>query len=201
MPQTGRWASRDTMEENGGINQFEFTNNAPVFLFDSLGKYATTWPTLGAICAEILAGVTLPAWGPWVAGGAIVIGGVTYLLYTRTGTYTETIQVYRDQNCQCSNAEVNSVPQTVTQTKTVPSIPHCLPCIPANGTSLCRTDAGAGHGCLGPFHTHHFFVYQLPPPSCSCTKQYRTPDVTCDALPGLGESQWYGPILGGGLAP
>jgi len=36
----GRWISQDPLEENGGVNLYCFTLNAPVFNIDSLGEFA-----------------------------------------------------------------------------------------------------------------------------------------------------------------
>ncbi len=203
-PGLGRWASRDPVAESGGVNRYAFVQNTPIFLLDPLGQAGIAIPTIGEICAEILAGVTLPEWGPWVAAGTLIAGGVTYLVYTRTGTYTETYDVYRERDCQCMNTGVNSVPQTVTQTKTVPHLPFCLPCIPLAGYTMNRTCFVAGHGCPGT-HTHHAYVVQLPvthpTEPCACKRQSLALDVTCGDTPWPGEGPWVEPILGGGVAP
>jgi hypothetical protein len=40
-PVTGRWPSRDPIEEEGGINLYGFVNNASTLLVDVLGQYKT----------------------------------------------------------------------------------------------------------------------------------------------------------------
>ncbi len=37
-PSTGRWSSRDPIEEEGGVNLYEFVHNAPLNYFDDLGN-------------------------------------------------------------------------------------------------------------------------------------------------------------------
>ncbi len=41
-PSTGRWPSRDPMEERGGKNLYAFVNNNPITLIDALGQRITT---------------------------------------------------------------------------------------------------------------------------------------------------------------
>jgi hypothetical protein len=47
-PQTGRWPSRDPIEERGGINLYGFSNNNAVGSVDVLGQYATKAEALDA---------------------------------------------------------------------------------------------------------------------------------------------------------
>jgi RHS repeat-associated protein len=43
-PSSGRWLSRDPMEERGGANLFRFANNNPITFVDSLGMWVTLGP-------------------------------------------------------------------------------------------------------------------------------------------------------------
>ncbi len=118
----GRWVNRDPLGERGGLNVYGFARNNSVYLLDPLGEYSIALPGFGAgfgaICGYVTLSVTIPAWAPWVAAGTVVVGGVTWLLYERTGTYTETTQVYREGDCGCYNAEVNTVHHAVSATYT-----------------------------------------------------------------------------------
>jgi RHS repeat-associated protein len=207
QPQNGRWVSRDPIQEQGGILVHGFCHNNPVSMIDINGMAGACVTALGSgalLCGELFAGATLPVLGPWVLG-TIAIGAAGTLIYqyTRTGTYSETWDCYKDTCSSCSKATSVSVPKTIAQTKTttVPLPQYCKPCIPAAGSTCFRTDIGPGHGCPGPFHTHHFYVVQLPMPSCLCTKQTLGLPVTCGSTPWPGEIPWSGPVLGGGVGP
>ena len=58
MPETGRWASRDPIEENGGENLYSFVDNNTVELIDAIGLVGS--PNCCCCCAESLSisGVT-----------------------------------------------------------------------------------------------------------------------------------------------
>ena len=44
-PSTGRWPNRDPIEENGGVNLYEFVKNSPITLNDSLGLKVSPYET------------------------------------------------------------------------------------------------------------------------------------------------------------
>lgn len=52
-PLTGRWPSKDPIEERGGLNLYGFVLNAPVYCFDVSGLYASS--LTGLTPAELLA--------------------------------------------------------------------------------------------------------------------------------------------------
>ena len=56
-PSQGRWLSRDPIEENGGVNLYEFAGNGPSFKIDKLGSFTS------------------------VIGEGLVIGAVVYTAY------------------------------------------------------------------------------------------------------------------------
>jgi len=48
IPETGRWASRDPLEEKGGVGLYMFVNNTPMFQVDVLGLVPWDWvPLIG----------------------------------------------------------------------------------------------------------------------------------------------------------
>lgn len=47
-PEQGRWLSRDPIEENGGVNQYEFAYNAPSNYFDKDGRIVGTVVIIGS---------------------------------------------------------------------------------------------------------------------------------------------------------
>jgi RHS repeat-associated protein len=53
-PSTGRWLSRDPIEERGGSNLSAFVGNAPLDYFDFLGQYADFGRKLAVGSCEIL---------------------------------------------------------------------------------------------------------------------------------------------------
>ena len=46
-PRNGRWLNRDPAGEKGGLNLYVFCKNMQSWLVDSLGLWATQWPSLG----------------------------------------------------------------------------------------------------------------------------------------------------------
>jgi RHS repeat-associated protein len=115
LPELGRWPSRDPVEEAGGWNLYAAHWNSPTIFFDPLGETSIALP----VCGKILIGTTAPAWGPWVLiGTTIGYGGYVIYEYVRTGTFEEHWQWWRERLCKCEKAEIQVVPQTITQTKT-----------------------------------------------------------------------------------
>ncbi len=51
-PSTGRWLSRDPIEEKGGRNLYAFVGNQPVSRFDKLGLQSLGIPTCGYGCVR-----------------------------------------------------------------------------------------------------------------------------------------------------
>jgi RHS repeat-associated protein len=56
-PVTGRWLSRDPIEEEGAINLYGFVNNSPIIRHDLLGMWFEWLPILGTIEAAIKTGL------------------------------------------------------------------------------------------------------------------------------------------------
>ena len=98
-PLTGRWQSRDPIEEKGGLNLYGFTKNACIGAIDILGKLTFT-----------------PAWGGkkgptfednhlWIAGWLLPAGGDE----RSSGYVIEkfTVQVVKLQNCNGTPASTS----------------------------------------------------------------------------------------------
>lgn len=82
-PNTGRWLSRDPIQEEGGINLYAFVGNSPVNAIDLFGMYTKSGTTFSVDECEILIvyghqdpgdpwKFTFPPVGKAAGGGAIV---------------------------------------------------------------------------------------------------------------------------------
>ena len=67
-PSSGRWLSRDPLDEKGGINLLCFVKNSPIITFDSLGKSSGT---LGDTDAAMSEGESVSADGAGAADGIL----------------------------------------------------------------------------------------------------------------------------------
>jgi RHS repeat-associated protein len=52
-PVTGRWPSRDPIEEEGGINLYGFVGNEPIYKFDQLGLQTNSWYADGRVITRV----------------------------------------------------------------------------------------------------------------------------------------------------
>jgi RHS repeat-associated protein len=87
-PVTGRWASRDPIEELGGLNLYGFVENRPVSYIDTDGRLAIA-PSLQAAAAAIAAATAEAGAGIASVGGSALVGvgsGVGLVLMALTGT-------------------------------------------------------------------------------------------------------------------
>ena len=64
-PKTGRWPSRDPIEEKGGVNLYAFVGNNSVSRWDRLGQLALDQNTTIAGCIPLFPGVSLCVGGGW----------------------------------------------------------------------------------------------------------------------------------------
>ncbi len=101
-PKTGRWLSRDPIDERGGLNLYLFGSNNSINLFDGLGDLAQ--------CAPLLLNPGTWTLGPWilVAAGAV-------LIYEAYDHREELWQLYTEMCGACVKAQTET--KTVTRTR------------------------------------------------------------------------------------
>jgi RHS repeat-associated protein len=68
-PTTGRWLSRDPIDERGGMNLYEFVENAPVIFIDPLGQ--VKWMQMLGGALQVASGIAM-----WTTAGATGATGV-----------------------------------------------------------------------------------------------------------------------------
>jgi len=69
-PETGRWLSRDPVEEEGGLNLYEFAVNDSINHFDRYGNVAETLWDIISVGAGIVELVVAPS---WIGAGALIV--------------------------------------------------------------------------------------------------------------------------------
>jgi RHS repeat-associated protein len=62
----GRWLSKDSIEEDGGLNLYAFCENNPIDLIDPLGD------TAGEVCRMVLVAAAVIEYAPVIIGGIII---------------------------------------------------------------------------------------------------------------------------------
>ncbi len=205
-PGTGRWLNRDPIEEEGGINLYNFIINDAVNGSDVYGlrRYPRNNPR----------GPT-----PFVSPPRQPNSGrsVTFFTYDgRPGTspYVPPRRI-PDIVMPPLPQPRRQPPQTPSRNEILcpssSSSKKCLPCDPVAGTTMYRVDVvelpyvqGRGARPHAPFlgtHTHHYIVHQSrphDPKPCFC--EAKETSVTDLDSPGYGEIPER-PVTGGGLAP
>ena len=158
-PSTGRWISRDPIEEQGGKNLYGFVAN------DALNKYDRD----GRIAIVDDAVVIL------AVGRVLLCAAAEGWLYSPEG----------QREIHDLVVAATSLPQAISRAISValakckrcsPRNKGCKPCIPGVGTIAGQIDPNPGHGQPGP-HADLLLMQQSPYPACVCfwNRQFSPP--------------------------
>jgi len=118
-PQTGRWPSRDPIEEEGGVNLYSFTNNKPVSQVDLLGNLSFEQSTTLGGCVPLAPGVAFCIAGGWSVENSPCCDNGTKKRYTIATGNIETFLSFG-----------SFLPYTVSITKGLDLSPDPLPTCP-----------------------------------------------------------------------
>ncbi len=181
-PQTGRWLSRDPIEELGGKHLYGFVLNDPLNNLDRDGR------------ALVIAVPVLTV----AVAGLVVCTAATAWLYSPDGQRAmHDIAVaatsLADAIADAATEAAKRCDRCRRRTK------GCLPCAPPVGTIMGQLDPNPGHGVNGP-HVDLLLVMQSPYPACRCFRlRHFVPPVPGTVLPpGVVP---VAPVGGGGPMP
>jgi RHS repeat-associated protein len=188
-PSTGRWLSRDPIEEAGGMNLYAYVENDPINYIDTDGRYRKSTDRADPDMVELIRefnGVPKPK--PPLPPPPAPVPVPAPPLPTPVPTPTPVpvpIPI--------------PIPVPATPPQSPPDCRKCLPCKPPVGSVAYRTDypPSPPHNGIPTPHSHKYRMHQAPPSKgCFCfwVKEGRDP------LPGVWAPQ-ISPAAGGGIAP
>ena len=183
-PTSGRWLSRDPIEERGGWNLLVACANAHSVYVDADGRNpAVAVPA--AIVIRLVAGMVMcAAAASWLESeeGKRVIESIVHAANSVSEAVARAFERAKEKCTRCLRR-----------------VKGCLPCDPPVGTLMGKVDLTPGHGVDGP-HIDLYLVMQSPYPACRCfsPRHFSDPIPGTELPPGI---EPFRPVSGGGPAP
>jgi RHS repeat-associated protein len=188
-PMTGRWPSRDPIEEEGGVSIYGFVFNNPLFSVDVLGMQAGLFltPIELLIPEEVVVESMTPRFVPPNPVPENIIP------FPKPTPTPSPYPPFVGPPAPDTNTDPNDSPDDKCK--------KCLPCDPEKGSVVWGVDRAPSppHDGIPVPHSHKLTVNQSPPSKgCECFfKRESTP------VPGVMKPEWPKgqKVGGGGIAP
>jgi RHS repeat-associated protein len=179
---TGRWLSKDPLEEKGGLNLYGFVGNNPVDRLDKDGRVVLVDDAV--VLAAVATLVACAAAEAWMQSpeGQRDIHNIAAAATSLADAIARAVTVAKAKCERCLRRNKG-----------------CKPCIPGVGTIAGKPDPNPGHGQPGP-HIDLYLMYQSPYPACICSweRQFSPPLPGGTIPPGSVIIDFPGPAAGGG---